>query len=221
MADILFVEDEPEIAALVADGLREHGHTIDHAATADAGLTLAIRHHYDLAIVDRMLPGMDGMAMVRRLRERSFPTPVLILSGLCALSDRVEGLNAGGDDYLCKPFAFSELLARVNALLRRANQRDDFAVLRVSDLEINLIRRKVTRANRTIELLPKEFELLVFLMRSADTLVTRTMLIEGVWNYRFDPGTNIVETHISRLRGKIGTDLIRTVRGAGYILSST
>jgi len=216
MANILLVEDDADIAGLVSGGLHEVGHQVHRSETGDAGLKLASSGDFDLLIVDRMLPDMDGLALVRSLREQHSTTPVLILSGLGHVNDRVEGLNCGGDDYLAKPFTFSELVARINALLRRAS--GDPAILRVGDLQMDLIKRKVTRAGRPVKLLPREFEMLEYLMRRADGLVTRTMLLEGVWHYRFDPKTNIVETHISRLRGKIGSDMIRTVRNGGYVM---
>jgi two-component system OmpR family response regulator len=218
MTNILLVEDEPDLADYIRRGLMESGHHVDHAERGDSGLRLASEGKYDLLIVDRMLPGMDGLTVVKNLRERQSRLPVLFLSNLGGLDDRVEGLNSGGDDYLAKPFAFSELLARVNALLRRPAPTGEQTVLRVGDLEMNLLKRRVTRAAQEIDLQPREFSLLEYLMRRPDQVVTRTMLLEGVWDYHFDPKTNIVETHISRLRSKIGGDLIQTVRGSGYLI---
>jgi two-component system OmpR family response regulator len=220
MARILLVEDEPEASRLVAEGLAEMGHEVDAAERGDVALELAQVGHYDLLIVDRLVPGMDGLTLVRELRTARAEVPVLFLSSLAGVQDRVEGLNSGGDDYLSKPFAFSELVARVDALLRRGPRLDHHPFLRAGELEMDLIRREATRAGRRLELLPREFALLEYLMRHPDKLVTRTMLLEGVWNYRFDPKTNIVETHISRLRGKIGSDLILTIRNSGYLLQT-
>ncbi|MGH7175507.1 MAG: response regulator transcription factor [Minisyncoccia bacterium] len=218
MARILLIEDERETAEIIARGLGESGHSVRHAARGDGGYDLAVQDPFDLLIVDRMLPGMDGLKLVKSLRVRDADTPILFLSNLGGLDDRVEGLNAGGDDYLGKPFGFSELLARVNALLRRPLKAGEQTSLKLGDLEMNLLRRRVSRSGREIELLPREFMLLEYLLRHADQVVTRTMLLEGVWDYHFDPKTNIVETHISRLRSKIGGDLIHTVRGSGYLI---
>ncbi|MDE2183958.1 MAG: response regulator transcription factor [Alphaproteobacteria bacterium] len=218
MSNILLVEDEPDLAHYIVRGLSEHGLSVEHAARGDRGFELAANGHYDLLIVDRMLPGMDGLSVVKNLRARQSKLPVLFLSNLGGLDDRVEGLNSGGDDYLAKPFAFSELLARVNALLRRPSHVEERTTLRSGDIEMNLLRRRVTRSGREIDLQPREFSLLEYLMRRPDQIVTRTMLLEGVWEYHFDPKTNIVETHISRLRSKIGGDVIQTVRGSGYLL---
>jgi len=215
---ILLVEDEVDLAAYIVRGLTENGHHVDHAARGDSGFLLASEGRHDLLIVDRMLPEMDGLTLVKTLREGQSKLPVLFLSNLGGLDDRVEGLNSGGDDYLSKPFAFSELLARVNALLRRPHISGEPTSIRLGDLEMDLIKRSVTRAAREIDLQPREFSLLEYLMRRPDQVVTRTMLLEGVWDYHFDPKTNIVETHISRLRSKIGSDLIQTVRGSGYMI---
>lgn len=217
MARILLVEDEPDLARLVVQGLAECGHEVDQAERGDVGFRLASEGDYDLLIVDRVLPGMDGLSLVRHLREKRSSLPVLFLSGLGALHERVEGLNCGGDDYLPKPFAFTELVARIEALLRRPPMVE-MLVLRAGTLEMDLIKRRVAKAGQEIQLLPREFALLEYLMRHPDQLVTRTMLLEGVWNYRFDPKTNIVETHVSRLRSKIGPGLILTVRNSGYLL---
>ena len=219
---VLLVEDDTETAAYIARSLKEHGHVVNHAATGREGLLLATQSQHDVLIVDRMLPGMDGLALVKTLRGAGCAVPILLLTTLSGIDDRVEGLNAGADDYLVKPFAFSELLARLNALARRPPPAQVQTMLQVADLKIDLLRRKVTRGNEIIDLQPREFQLLEFLMRHADQIVTRTMLLEGVWEFHFDPKTNVVETHISRLRSKVdrGRDpeLIQTIRGAGYCL---
>ena len=217
--NILLVEDEEALASYVVRGLCEHGHEVDHIASGDKGIEAAQETEYDLLIVDRMLPGLDGLNLVKTLRQRNSRVPVLFLSNLGGLDDRVEGLNAGADDYLPKPFAFSELLARVNALLRRPRQsQDEPLMLKVGDLEMDRISRKVTRGGQTILLQPREFSLLEYLLKRQGEIVTRTMLLGGVWNYHFDPKTHIVETHMSRLRSKVGSDLIHTVRGSGYTI---
>lgn len=215
---ILLIEDEPELGAYIVRRLGESGHRVDYASRGDTGLGLVSEGNYDLLIVDRMLPGVDGLSLVKSLRKRQPNLPVLFLSNLGGLDDRVEGLNSGGDDYLVKPFAFAELLARVNALLRRPQHTGQPTSMRVGNLEIDLIKRRVTRVGKEIDLQPREFELLEYLMRRTEQIVTRTMLLEGVWRYHFDPKTNIVETHISRLRSKIGSDMIQTVRGSGYLI---
>lgn len=216
--NILLIEDEPELATYVTRYLELNGHRVEHAARGDSGYRLALQHSYDLLIVDRMLPGMDGISLVSRLRGEKRNLPVLFLSNLGGLDERVEGLNAGGDDYLPKPFAPTELLARVNALLRRPQGTHEPTVLRVGDLELNLIKRAAVRGQKEIPLLPRELSLLEYMMRRPEQVITRTMFLEGVWEYNFDPRTNIVETHISRLRSKIGADLIQTVRGSGYMI---
>lgn len=217
--NILVIEDDDVTAELIAGALAAHGHVADRAADGPTGLSRAQVGKYDVAIVDRMLPGLDGLSLVKCLRGRGNPCPILFLTNLGGIDDRVEGLNAGGDDYLVKPFAPAELLARVHALARRHSAE---TVLRVGSLELDLIRRTVTRDGRGIDLQPREFKLLECLMRHAGHLVTRTMLLEMVWNFHFDPKTNIVETHVSRLRAKVDRhfdgDLIRTVRGAGYTI---
>jgi len=219
---ILLIEDDPETAVYVANGLKEHGHTIDHALNGRDGLFLAAGEFYDVMIVDRMLPGLDGIAIVKTIRGAGIMTPVLFLTTLDGIDDRVEGLEVGGDDYLTKPFAFAELLARVNALGRRPPIATVETTLRVADLEMDLLKRKVVRAGRRIDLQPQEFKLLEYLMRHAGRIVTRTMLLENVWDFHFDPQTNVVETHISHIRSKIdrgfGVELIHTVRGFGYCL---
>ena len=219
---VLMIEDDRETSAYVARGLREQGHVVDLAATGRDGLFLATDGGHDVLIVDRMLPGLDGIGLVRALRGTGVKAPVLFLTALGGVGDRVRGLEAGGDDYLVKPFAFAELLARVNALARRPPLTDTPTALRAGDLEMNLLKRAVTRAGGPVELQPREFQLLEYLLRNADRVVTRTMLLEAVWDFHFDPRTNIVETHMSRLRAKLsrdgGAELIHTVRGSGYIL---
>jgi len=219
---VLLIEDDQETSAYIARGLREQGHVVDLAASGRDGLFLAADGGHDVLVVDRMLPGLDGIGLVQALRGMKVRAPVLFLTALGGVGDRVRGLDAGADDYLVKPFAFAELLARINALSRRPPLTDAPVVLRVGDLELDLLKRTVTRAGQPIELQPREFQLLEFLLRNADRLVTRTMLLEAVWDFHFDPRTNIVETHMSRLRAKLGqgggAELIYTVRGAGYIL---
>ncbi len=218
--NLLVIEDDDDTAALVLDALAAQGHAVDRAADGCTGLTRAETRRYDIAIVDRMLPDLDGLALVKRLRAQGSATAVLFLTNLGGIDDRVEGLDAGGDDYLVKPFALAELLARVNALTRRPGNVD--AVLRVGGLELDLVKRSAVRDGRAIELQPREFKLLECLMRHAGRVVTRTMLLEMVWDFHFDPKTNIVETHVSRLRGKVdrgfGCELIHTIRGSGYSL---
>jgi len=218
--NILVIEDDSETAALIREALAGQSHVVDLVADGSSGLSLATAGNYDVAIVDRMLPGLDGLSLVKALRAHGTPSAVLFLTNLDGIDDRVEGLEAGGDDYLVKPFAMAELLARVNALGRRPSTSE--TVLRVGGLELDLVKRGVVRQGRTIDLQPREFELLECLMRHAGRIVTRTMLLEMVWDFHFDPKTNIVETHISRLRAKVDRgfdcDLIHTVRGSGYSL---
>ena len=219
---ILLVEDDAKMAAYLQKGLKESGHIIDTAATGPDGLNLALHCTFDAAIIDRMLPGLDGLALIAALRQAGNKLPVLILSALGQVDHRVEGLQAGGDDYLAKPFAFSELEARLAALVRRAGVEAAETSLALADLELDLPSRTVTRAGREIALQPKEFALLEYLLRHAGQVVTRTMLLEHVWGYHFDPQTNVIDVHISRLRQKIDkgfdTPLLHTVRGAGYRL---
>jgi len=219
---ILVIEDDAETAGYIVKGLTQEGFVVDHAENGRDGLVLAAGGSHDVMIVDRMLPGLDGLSVVKTIRGAGVKTPVLFLTTMSGINDRVAGLDAGGDDYLTKPFAFSELLARVNALARRPPLSTEQTVLRVADLEMDLIQRKVTRAGRTIDLQPREFRLLEYLVRNSGRVLTRTMLLEQVWEFHFDPNTNVVETHISRLRAKIDrpfdTELIHTVRGAGYSL---
>jgi len=219
---ILVIEDDASTAGYIANGLREHGHAIDLAANGRDGLFLAAGESYDLLIVDRMLPELDGLAIVKTLRAASNQTPVLFLTALGSVNDRVSGLDAGGDDYLVKPFAFAELLARANALGRRPPMSTAQTELRAGDLEMNLLTRTVTRQGRKLDLQPRELRLLEYLLRHVGQVATRTMLLEAVWDFHFDPRTNVIETHISRLRSKVDKPfaypLIHTVRGAGYVL---
>jgi two-component system OmpR family response regulator len=219
---LLIVEDDKEAAGYLKRALSEAGHAVDYAAAGRDGLMLAAGEAYDVIILDRMLPEIDGLAILRTIRASGVRTPVLLLTALGGIDDRVEGLEAGGDDYLVKPFAFAELLARVNALARRPPTQEMRTELAVADLKLDLMKRTVTRAGRRIDLQPREFQLLEYLLRHAGRVVTRTMLLESVWDFHFDPKTNIVETHMSRLRGKVdrghGCELIHTVRGAGYVL---
>jgi two-component system OmpR family response regulator len=219
---ILLIEDDPETSRYVTRGLREEGHVTAVADNGADGLSMASDEDYDVLIVDRMLPSMDGLSIVQSLREQDNPVPVLILSALGDLEDRVVGLRAGGDDYLPKPFAFEELLARVEALGRRPNKGSVATQLTVADLKMDVLARKVQRADQLILLQPREFRLLEYLMRHSGQVVTRTMLLENVWDYHFDPQTNVIDVHVSRLRAKIDRDfdepLLHTVRGAGYML---
>ena len=226
---ILLIEDDPETSRFIVKGLAEAGHVVDRAHDGKQGLLLALDAEHDVVVVDRMLPGLDGLSIVRSLRAANRSTPVLVLSALGEVDDRVEGLQAGGDDYLVKPFALAELSARLEALFRRrvagADQDAPVTRLAVADLEMDLLARTVKRAGRTIELKPREFRLLEYLMRHAGQVVTRTMLLEAVWDYHFDPQTNVIDVHVSRLRRKIdrndGERLIHTVRGAGYVIRSS
>lgn len=221
---MLVIEDDKDVASFIRKGLIQSGANVDHAADGRDGLFLATTESYDALIVDRMLPGLDGLALIRALRAAENRTPVLILSALGEVDDRVKGLKAGGDDYLVKPFAFSELAARLEALVRRATLGTEApaTTLKAADLELDLLRREVRRGDRKIDLQPREFQLLEFLLRHAGQVVTRTMLLEGVWDYHFDPQTNVIDVHVSRLRSKIdrGFDkpLLHTVRGVGYRL---
>jgi two-component system OmpR family response regulator len=218
---ILLIEDDAEAADYIAQGLLDEGHELHVAAEGRRGLFQATGEDWDLLIIDRMLPGLDGVAITRTLRAADVGTPVLFLTALGGIDDRVTGLNAGGDDYLVKPFALAELIARVAALGRRPQRTAPETVLRVADLEIDLLARSVRRGGDTVDLQPREYELLEYLIKHAGQVVTRTMLLENVWGFHFDPLTNFVESHISRLRGKINNgrpDLIETVRGSGYRL---
>jgi len=219
---LLVVEDDRETAAYLIKGLGESGFAVDHAGDGRQGLYLATAGDYDAMVLDRMLPGMDGLALLGALRAAEIRTPALILSALGSVDDRVKGLRAGGDDYLVKPFAFSELLARIEALMRRGAAAPTTTRLHVADLELDLLTRSVRRGGKAIDLLPREFQLLECLMRHAGHVVTRTMLLESVWDYHFDPQTNVIDVHVSRLRQKIDRNfdhaLLHTVRGAGYCL---
>ena len=223
---VLLVEDNERVAQFVRKGLQEAGHTVDHAANGRDGLFMATTETYDAMILDRMLPGgIDGLGIIEALRKTGNRTPILILSALAEVDDRIKGLRAGGDDYLTKPFAFGELAARLDALLRRAQGRPETETsLSVGDLRMDLLSRRVTRGAEPVQLQPREFKLLEYLMRHADQVVTRTMLFENVWDYHFDPQTNVIDVHISRLRQKIDTDgrkpLLKTIRGTGYMLSA-
>ena len=220
---ILVVEDDKDVAGFVVRGLREAGHTVEHTANGRDGLFLAASESFDAVVLDRMLPGgIDGLRLVETLRSQKNAVPVLILSALADVDERVNGLKAGGDDYLTKPFAFAELLARVEALARRSKGDQPVTKLVVEDLELDLLSRQVRRAGQKIDMQPREFRLLEYLMRHAGQVVTRTMLLEGVWDYHFDPQTNVIDVHVSRLRQKIDKPfpipLIQTVRNAGYML---
>ncbi len=221
--NILLVEDDPEVAESIIGGLREHGYEVGHAADGASGYRLAAARPWQVIIMDRMLPALDGLSLVRTLRAADIATPVIFLTTMSGIDDRVDGLEAGGDDYLVKPFAFAELLARVRALTRRpAAGSGRETSLRAGDLVMDLLLRKVTRGTLAIDLLPQEFRLLEYFMRNANRVVTRAMLLENVWNIHFDPRTSVVESHVSRLRAKLNVgsaaDVIQTIRGTGYRL---
>jgi len=219
---ILLIEDDREAAGYLLRALREAGHVAEHAADGEEGIHLARSGRYDVMIVDRMLPRLDGLTLLKTLRGEGNATPALILSALGQVDDRVEGLRSGGDDYLAKPYAFTELLARIEVLSRRRRPDESATVLRIGDLELDRLAHTVRRAGRNIPLQPREYRLLEYLMRNAGKVVTRTMLLEEVWDYHFDPQTNVIDVHVSRLRGKIDKDfdtqLLHTIRGSGYIL---
>jgi two-component system OmpR family response regulator len=221
---ILLLEDDASMASHLVKSLNQLGNTVDWVTDGREGLIQATSQHYDVLVLDRMVPGLDGLGLVKAVRASKVATPILFLTALGGVDDRVEGLEAGGDDYLVKPFAFSELVARLNALVRRPPTVAADTVLRVGDLEMNLITRKVARAGKRIDLQPREFRLLEVLMRNRGRVMTRTMLLERVWDFHFDPKTSVVETHISRLRTKIdkpfAKELIRTERGMGYVLDA-
>ena len=222
---MLLVEDDESHAQFIISGLKQAGHTVDRARDGMDGLFLATEEKYDVMIVDRMVPKLDGLAIIQALRSSNNKTPVLILSSLSKVEERIKGLKAGGDDYLTKPFEFGELMARVEALVRRnSNEQTEQTTLRLDDLEMNLLTREVNRAGTSIDLQNKEFRLLEFLMRRPDQVVTRTMLLEGVWDFHFSPNTNLIDAQMSKLRQKIDKDfkkqLIHTVRGAGYKISA-
>ena len=224
---ILIIEDDKNVSAYIAKGLSEAGHVADIASNGKDGLFLAQNEKYDALIIDRMLPELDGLSVIQELRGSGHHTPILILSALGDVDDRVKGLRSGGDDYLVKPFAFAELLARVEILSRRTpNQSNNGkeTVLKAGDLELDLLTRKIKRSQKTIELQSREFNLLEYMLRHKGQVVTRTMLLEAVWDYHFDPQTNVIDVHISRLRKKIddqGGKIIKTVRGAGYIIEDS
>ncbi|MCX6355036.1 MAG: response regulator transcription factor [Candidatus Aureabacteria bacterium] len=219
---ILLIEDDARTASFIIKGLKQAGFIVDHAADGEAGLNQALTSAYDAAIVDIMLPKMDGLALMTELRKRKNKTPIIVLSAKSSVDDRVKGLHSGGDDYLVKPFAFSELLARIQSLIRRASSIAEPMSLSVADLTIDLLKRKVFRSGKEIELQPREFSLLEYLMRNSGRVVSKTMIVEHVWDYHFDPQTNIIEARICRLRDKIDrsfdSKLIHTIRGVGYLL---
>jgi len=219
---VLVIEDDQETAAFLKRALKESGHVAEHAADGESGLEIARANAFDVLIVDRMLPRLDGLEVIKSLRTDDIHTPVLILSALGEVDDRVTGLRAGGDDYLTKPYAFSELHARIEVLVRRSSAKDAETRYAVGDLELDRLSQTVRRAGREITLQPREYRLLEYLMRHAGQVVTRTMLLENVWDYHFDPQTNVIDVHISRLRSKIEKDfdkpLLHTIRGAGYIM---
>ena len=221
---ILLVEDDGDTADYILKGLRQDGFTVEHVVDGRDGLYMATRSNFDAVILDRMLPGLDGLAVIKAMRAAEIETPVLFLSALGHLDERVKGLRAGGDDYLTKPFAFTELFARLENILRRRTVREPSTELQCDDLTMDLLSRRVTRAGVSIELLPREFKLLEYLLRHCGRVVTRTMLLEEVWDYRFDPHTSVVDTHISRLRKKIdegySKPLLKTLRGTGFRLSA-
>ena len=219
---VLVIEDDATVASFLTRRLADDGHQVDHAADGQAGLELASGEGYDVMIIDRMLPRVDGLSVVRAVRDDGNQTPVLILSALGEVDDKVHGLKAGGDDYLVKPFAYSELMARVESLVRRFNSQEEKTQLEVDGLKMDLLSREVTRDGQKIDLKPREFLLLECLMRHAGQVLTRTMLLEAVWDYHFDPQTNVIDVHISRLRQKVDRSfdepLIHTIRGSGYVL---
>jgi DNA-binding response OmpR family regulator len=219
---LLIVEDDKKIASLVLRGLKEAGHVVDVADRGDEALQIGLHNHYDLAIVDLMLPGLDGLSLIERWRAQKIKMPVIILSAKRSVDDRVKGLQIGGDDYLTKPFAFSELLARIQALVRRSTAKAEPTTLTYGDLVLDLLSREVTRGERKIDLQAREFALLEYLLRNAGRVVSKTMILEHVWDYNFDPKTNVIDVLVSRLRSKIDRDfehkLIHTMRGFGYVL---
>lgn len=222
---LLVVEDDKKLASYIVKGFEESGFAVDHCADGEEGLIMATGNEYDATVVDIMLPGLNGLALVQELRKQRSATPVLFLSAKGSVEDRVKGLQTGGDDYLTKPFAFAELLARVQALVRRGSRATDPTTLQVADLTLDLLSRKVTRAGQKIELQAREFSLLEYLMRSAGRVVTKTMILNHVWDYSFDPQTNVVDVLVCRVRNKVDKDfepkLIRTIRGMGYVLESS
>jgi two-component system OmpR family response regulator len=219
---ILLVEDDKKIASFIVKGLKEAGFVVDHVADGEAGLDMALSESYDAAIIDIMLPKLDGLTLIDQMRSNNIKTPVLILSAKHSVEDRVKGLQTGSDDYLTKPFAFSELLARIHALIRRGSNLSDPKLLEIADLKVNLLTHEVTRNNEKIELQPREYVLLVYLLRNKGKIVSKTMIMEHVWDYNFDPQTNVVEARVCRLRDKIDRafdiKLIHTIRGVGYAI---
>jgi len=222
---ILVVEDDKKIASFIVKGLKQNSFAVDHASDGENGLTMAFSNPYDAAIVDIMLPGKDGLTLVQELRAQKFNLPVIFLSARASVDDRIKGLQSGGDDYLVKPFAFSELLARVHALIRRASHTAEPSTLTVGDLQMNLITRKVTRGEIEIDLQAREFSLLEYFMRNTGRFISKTMILEHVWDYSFDPQTNVVDVLVCRLRNKIDRDfeskMIHTLRGVGYVLKAS
>ena len=221
---LLLVEDDNKIASFIIKGLKAAGFAVDHANNGEDGLHLAITEPYDVAVIDIMLPKIDGLTLIKKIRRQAINTPVIILSAKGSIDDRIKGLQTGSDDYLTKPFAFSELLARVQALMRRSSGASEPTRLSVADLSLNLLTREVSRAGQSIELQPREFALLEYLLRNAGRVVSKTMIMEHVWDYTFDPQTNVVEARICRLRDKVDKEfdhkLIHTVRGVGYVLKA-
>ena len=221
---LLLVEDDLKIASFLMKGLKEAGFAIDHAANGEDGLHLALNEPYDVDIIDIMLPKLDGLMLIKEMRRQKINTPVIVLSAKRSIDDRIKGLQTGSDDYLTKPFSFSELLARLQALLRRARGASESASLEIADLTMNLLTREVLRANKKIDLQPREFSLLEYLMRNAERVVSKTMILEHVWDYSFDPQTDVVDVLICRLRSKMERDfdkkLIHTIRGVGYVLKA-
>ena len=219
---ILLIEDDKKIASFIAKGLKEAGFVIDHVSDGETGLDLALSESYDAAIVDIMLPKLDGLTLINQLRSNNIKTPVLILSAKQSVEDRVKGLQTGSDDYLTKPFAFSELLARIHALIRRGSNLSDSRIMEIADLTVNLLTHEVIRKNEKIDLQPREYALLVYLLRNKSRIVSKTMIMENVWEYNFDPQTNVVEARICKLRDKLDKPfekkLIHTVHGVGYVI---
>jgi two-component system OmpR family response regulator len=219
---VLIVEDDRQTALFLAKGLRQEGFAVDHAADGEDGLHLALTEPYDVAVIDIMLPKLDGLTLIDEMRQKGNRAPVIVLSAKSSVDDRINGLHAGGDDYLVKPFAFSELVARIQALIRRASQAEEPTTLSVGNLRMDLARRKVFRKDSEVVLQPKEFALLEYLMRNTGRVVSKTMIMEHVWDYNFDPRTTVVEARVCRLRDKVdrpfGNDLIHTIRGVGYVL---
>jgi two-component system, OmpR family, response regulator len=218
----LLVEDDARTAQFIIKGLKQHGFVVEHAADGETGLSLALTESFDVAVVDIMLPGLDGLTVIEKVRQKKVAVPIIILSAKGTVDDRIKGLQKGGDDYMVKPFAFSELLARIQALLRRTSSTPESTTLHVADLSMDIIRRKVSRHGKEIDLKPLEFSLLEYLMRNTGNVLSKTMIIEHVWEYNFDPQTNIVETAMCRLRDKIDRPfdrkLVHTIRGVGYVL---